>query len=128
LLGLFSACASDGGRIEDVLAEYCRSRAEGQYASYYNATGGDILLAALRDPAFESKLAASGSNLAAEGTVFLETYLTSLEIDAVKRQARAVYLEKFGRGVTTWAVHHSSDLEYIDRAWRVISDRVLVPR
>ena len=126
--GLFAACSSDSARIESVLAEYCRSKAEGQYAAYCKMTGGDLLLSALRDPSFESKLVASGSNLAAQTTVFLEIYVVSIDVDTMKRQAQAVYLEKYGQSVKTWAVHHHSQLEYIDQDWRVISDRILVAK
>jgi hypothetical protein len=126
--GLFSACSSDAARIEAVLAEYCRSKAEGQYAAYCRTVGGNLLLTALRDPHFERNLAISGSNLAAQGTVFLEIYVTSIEVDPLKRQAQAIYLEKFGQGLRTWAVHHESQLEYIDQAWRIISDRILVKK
>jgi hypothetical protein len=70
----------------------------------------------------------SGSNLAYQGIVLVETYVTSVEVDSIKRQASAVYLEKFSQGLKTWAVHHQSQLEYIDQAWRVIFDRLLVTR
>jgi hypothetical protein len=125
---IVSACGGDASRIESVLAEYCRSRAEGQYQVYCGAAGGDLLLTALRDQGFEKRMVASGSNLEAGGTVFLEIYVTSIEVNALKRQAEAVYLEKFSQGLKTWAVHHQSRLEYIDQAWRVITDRILMTK
>lgn len=123
-----TACGKDEALVEKTLAEYCRSRCEGQYWAYLDATGGDLLLAALRDPAVEGRMQTMGSNLASEGIVLVDTYITSVEVDAIKRQATAVYLEKFGKGLKTWAVHHQSRLEYIDQAWRVISDRTLIAR
>jgi len=128
LLCSLTACGKDEALVEKALGAYCRSRSEGQYRAYLDATGGDLLLAALRDPATEPRMQTMGSNLAREGIVLVDTYVTSVEIDSIKRQATAVYLEKFGKGLKTWAVHHQSQLEYIDQAWRVISDRTLVAR
>jgi len=85
-------------------------------------------LTALRNQAFEKNLVAAGSNLEANGTVFLEIYVTSIEVNPLKRQAEAVYLEKFSQKLKTWAVHHQSKLEYIDQAWRVIADRILMTK
>ncbi len=127
-LGFLGACGKDASLVETALADYCRSRSEGQYQSYLDSTGGELLLAALRDQGTQQRMVTQGSNLAHEGIVLIETYVTSVELDGIKRQAVASYLEKFGKGLKTWAVHHQSQLEYIDQRWRVISDRTMVAR
>jgi len=128
LLALLAACSPDPGRIEGVLADYCRSRAEGHFPAFRVATGGDILLQTLRDRSFRKRFEDAGAENAKNGTLFIEVYVTSIDIDRIRHQAEAVYLEKFGKGLKTWAIHHQSALEYIDGAWRVIDDRQLTTR